>query len=127
VQTATGEFWIAEEYGPSLLKLDRTGKVVKRYIPEGLKLEGDNYPVEPILPAIYAKRKINRGFEGLALSGDQRTLYIALQSPLLNPNKKIGEASRNTRILVFDIPSEKVIAEYVYRFEVSNPAGVPRP
>jgi hypothetical protein len=120
VQTTTGEFWIAEEYGPSLLKVDRTGKVVKRYIPQGVKLEGADYPVEPVLPAIYSKRKINRGFEGLALSSDQRTLYVALQSPLLNPNKKTGETSRHTRILVFDIPSEKVTAEYVYRFEVSK-------
>ncbi|HUK39424.1 MAG TPA: esterase-like activity of phytase family protein, partial [Candidatus Acidoferrales bacterium] len=60
---------------------------------------------------------INRGFEGLALSGDQKTLYAVLQSPLSNPNKKIGDESRNTRLIVFDIPSDKVTAEYVYRFE----------
>ena len=42
---------------------------------------------------------------------------MALQGPLSNPNKSTGEASRNTRILAFDIPSEKVTAEYVYRFE----------
>jgi Esterase-like activity of phytase len=117
VRTAAGEFWIAEEYSPSLLHVDRTGKVLKRYVPEGLKLEGTDYPVAAILPAIYTKRKTNRGFEGLALSGDQQTLYAVLQSPLLNPNKKIGEGSRNTRLIVFDIPNEKVIAEYAYRFD----------
>jgi hypothetical protein len=40
-----------------------------------------------------------------------------LQSPLLNPTTAIVNASRNTRVLVFDIPSETVTAEYVYRFE----------
>ncbi|MGH7765847.1 MAG: esterase-like activity of phytase family protein [Candidatus Binatia bacterium] len=120
VQTATGEFWVAEEYGPSLLKIDRTGKVMKRYIPEGVKLEGADYAVMPVLPAIYGKRKINRGFEGLALSDDQKILYIALQSPLSNPDKKTGDASRNTRILAFDIPSEKVVAEYFYRFDAAK-------
>jgi hypothetical protein len=45
---------------------------------------------------------------------------MVLQSPLLNPDRKTGEASRNTRVLVFDIPSEKVTAEYVYRFDVSK-------
>jgi hypothetical protein len=120
VRTAAGDFWIAEEYSPSLLHVDRMGKVRKRYIPAGLKLEGTDYPVAAVLPAIYAKRKINRGFEGLALSQDQQTLYAVLQSPLLNPDKKTGERSRNTRIIAFDIPSEKIIAEYVYRLDVAK-------
>jgi hypothetical protein len=82
------------------------------------------------LPSIYGKRKINRGFEGLALSADEKTIYAVLQSPLLNPDRKIGDASRNTRVLVFDIASEKVTAEYAYRFDVSkqfdpNPKNTP--
>src|SRR5499426_2830685 len=130
VRTTAGDFWIAEEYSPSLVHVDRTGKVLKRYIPEGLNLEGTDYPVAKVLPSIYGKRKINRGFEGIALSGDEKTVYMVLQSPLLNPDRKTGEASRNTRVLVFDIPSEKVTAEYVYRFDVSkefdpNPKNTP--
>ncbi|HVH90954.1 MAG TPA: esterase-like activity of phytase family protein, partial [Candidatus Acidoferrum sp.] len=120
VRTTAGDFWLAEEYSPSLVHVDRTGKVLKRYIPEGLKLEDTDYPVANALPAIYGKRKINRGFEGLALSDDEKTLYIVLQSPLLNPDRKTGDASRNTRVLVFDIASEKVTAEYAYRFDVSS-------
>jgi hypothetical protein len=130
VRTSAGDFWIGEEYSPSLVHADRTGKVLKRYIPEGLNLEGTDYPVAKVLPAIYGKRKINRGFEGLALSADEKTLYVVLQSPLLNPDRKTGDVSRNTRVLVFDIPSERVTAEYVYRFDVSkefdpNPKNTP--
>jgi hypothetical protein len=40
--------------------VDRTGKV----LPAGLKLEDTDYPVANVLPAIYGKTKINRGFEG---------------------------------------------------------------
>jgi hypothetical protein len=120
VRTTAGDFWIAEEYGPSLVHVDRTGKVLKRYLPEGLKLEDTDYPVASALPAIYTKRAINRGFEGLALSNDEKTLYIVLQSPLLNPDRKTGNASRNTRVLVFDIATEKVTAEYVYRLDLSS-------
>jgi hypothetical protein len=120
VRTAAGEFWIAEEYSPSLLHVDRTGKVLKRYVPEGVKLNGTDYPVAEVLPAIYSKRKINRGFEGLALSSDEKTLYLTLQSPLLNPDKNTGDASRNSRLIAFDIASEKVTAEYVYRFDVAK-------
>jgi Esterase-like activity of phytase len=130
VRTSAGDFWISEEYSPSIVHVDRTGKVIKRYIPEGLNLEGTDYPVAKVLPAIYGKRKINRGFEGITLSGDEKTLYMVLQSPLLNPDRKTGDTSRNTRVLVFDIPSEKVTAEYVYRFDVSkefdpNPKNTP--
>ena len=104
--------------------------MLKRYIPEGLKLDGTDYPVAGVLPAIYAKRKINRGFEGLALSSDETTIYLGLQSPLLNPDRKTGETSRNTRIILFDIASERVSAEYVYQFDVSkqfdpNPKNTP--
>lgn len=130
VRTTTGDFWIAEEYSPSLVHVDKSGKVLKRYIPEGLSLEGTDYPTVKILPAIYGKRKINRGFEGLTISGDEKTLYLVLQSPLLNPDRKTGDHSRNTRLLAFDIASEKVTAEYVYRFDVStefdpNPKNTP--
>ena len=130
VRASAGDFWIAEEYSPSLVHLDRNGKVLKRYIPEGLNLEGTDYPVAQALPAIYGKRKINRGFEGIALSADEKMLYVVLQSPLLNPDRKTGDVSRNTRLLVFDIASERVAAEYVYRFDASkefdpNPQNTP--
>src|SRR6266511_4124717 len=81
VRGSSGDFWIAEEYSPSLVHLDRNGKVLKRYIPEGLNLEGTDYPVAQALPAIYGKRKINRGFEGIALSADEKMLYVVLLSP----------------------------------------------
>jgi len=130
VRTSAGDFWIGEEYSPSLVHVDQTGKVLKRFIPEGLNLEGTDYPIAKVLPAIYGKRKINRGFEGLTISADEKTLYIVLQSPLLNPDRKTGDVSRNTRVLVFDIPSERITAEYVYRFDVSkefdpNPKNTP--
>ncbi len=117
VRTSGGDFWLADEYSPSLVHLDPAGKVLKRYVPAGVNLTGTDYPVAYTLPSIFGKRKINRGFEGISLSRDQKTLYVVLQSPLSNPNSTIGNASRNTRVLVFNIPTETVTAEYVYRFE----------
>ena len=73
------------------------------------------------VPKLYGlKRKLNRGFEGVGLSRNEKTLYIALQSPLVNPDTTIGNDSRNTRILAFDVVSEKVVAEYVYRFQFTG-------
>ena len=126
VRTLDGYFWVVEEYSPSILKIDAHGKVVKRYFPIGLPdylppITG--YDTEATsIPAIFgSKRKLNRGFEGLTLSPDEKTLYVALQSPLANPDLTAGNDSRITRILAFDIASERVTAEYVYRFQFTGP------
>ena len=122
-----GSFWVAEEYSPSLLHIDATGAVQTRYMPAGLPADTATtlYPSEASLPAILGKRKINRGFEGLTLSPDRRTAYVAMQSPLLNPDTAAGNASLNTRIIAFDTESRAVIGEYVYRFEA--PSRYPAP
>jgi hypothetical protein len=117
IRTPSGELWVVEEYGPSLVRVDAHGQVVKRFVPEEIALTGADYPVSATLPAVYARRSSNRGFEGLTASPDGKTLYLAIQSPLANPNNKTGNKSRNTRILAFDVVSEKVVGEYVYRFE----------
>ena len=120
VRTSAGDFWLTDEYSPSLVHVDAAGQVVARYVPEGLDVAGADYPVSAVLPAIFGECKGNRGFEGLALSADETTLYLTLQSPLANPDGETGEASRNGRILAFDLAGERPSAEYVYRFEVGT-------
>ena len=115
VRTRRGDFWLVDEYGPSLLHVSERGRVLARYVPKGLNLTGTDYPVKETLPAILASRQQNRGFEGLAIDGD--TLYLAVQSPLANPDKKTAKASRTGRILTFGIRAEKMTGEYAYRFE----------
>lgn len=119
-RTPNGDFWIADEYGPSLVHLDANGTVLTRFVPAGVALDGADYPVAPVLPAVFAKRAHDGGFEGLTASPDGSTLYLAMQGPLSNPNNDAAERSRNARILVFDVASEQVTAEYVYRFELSS-------
>jgi hypothetical protein len=126
VRTKSGEFWLVDEYSPSLLRVDSGGKIVKRFVPAGFNLPGTDYPVVASLPAVLGKRKINRGFEGLAMSADEKTLYVILQSPLGIPDRKTGEDSRNTRVFLFDREAERVTAEYVYRFDEATDFD-PRP
>lgn len=113
VRTRTGEFWLADDYRPSIVRVDATGRVVKRYVPDGRAPAGADYPVADILPAIYATRSHNHGFEGIGISPDERTLYATLQSPLAEE----GKPSRIGRILAFDVAGEQPIAEYIYPFE----------
>lgn len=117
VRTPQGDFWLAEEYSPSLLRCDANGKVLKRYVPQGVKFDGTRYPIAECLPSILARRQSNRGFEGLTLSRDGKTLYAAMQSPLSHPDRKTSNRSRNIRILAFDVVAERPTAEYVYQTE----------
>ncbi|MFK8908320.1 esterase-like activity of phytase family protein [Streptomyces sp. YS-3] len=123
VRDRDGSFWLADEYGPSLVHVSPRGRVLARHVPRGLHLTGADYPVVESLPSTFLKRKVNRGFEGLALlpGGD---LVLALQSPLLNPDKAGGEDSRTTRLLRFSPRKNRVTAEYAYRFD---PVGVVEP
>ncbi|RZU14242.1 phytase-like protein with esterase activity [Kribbella rubisoli] len=123
VRASDGTFWLVDEYSPSLVHVSSRGQVLARYVPKGLNLKGADYPVIESLPAIFLTRKINRGFEGLAqLPGGD--LVLALQSPLSNPSKKVGEASLNTRLLRFSPHRGKLTAEYAYQFD---PVGVVDP
>lgn len=117
VRTSNGHFWLAEEYSPSIVHCDPNGKILKRYIPAGLELSGTGYPVAASLPDVLVRRRQNRGFEGMAISRDEKTLYAIMQSPLSHPDKRTGEVSRNVRLLAFDLATEEPVAEYVYRLE----------
>ncbi|MFF3851197.1 esterase-like activity of phytase family protein [Streptomyces sp. NPDC002328] len=119
VRAADGSFWLADEYGPSLVHVSARGKVLTRYVPEGLKSTGADYPVVEALPSVLLHRKINRGFEGLAqLPGGD--LVLAVQSPLSLPDTDAGEASRTVRLLRFSPKKKAVTAEYAYRFDPVN-------
>ncbi|MFG3488862.1 esterase-like activity of phytase family protein [Streptomyces sp. NPDC047972] len=123
VRDRDGGFWLVDEYGPSLVHVSAAGRVLARHVPRGLALTGADYPVVESLPSVFLTRKINRGFEGLALLPDG-DLVMALQSPLLNPDKAAGEDSRTTRLLRFSPRKNRVTAEYAYRFD---PVGVVEP
>ena len=135
VYTRSGEFWLVDEYGPSLVHLASDGSVIDRFVPESSELattlaSTPNYRVRKFLPRILNFRRQNRGFEGLAITPDEKTLFIAVQSPLDYPTTTIGRASRNVRILRFDIGSERVTGEFVYYFDevcafLGQPVGCP--
>ncbi len=125
-----GAFWMVEEYRPSILHFDATGKLLARYIPKGTAAAVGAVPgtfgVEA-LPAVYAQRRANRGFEGIALEGSR--LYAFIQSALDNPdtaNDATSRASRNLRIVEFDTASQTVTAEYLYNLRDISASGSAR-
>ncbi len=133
VRTRNGHFWLVDEYSPSLIHVNKDGRIIERFVPEDSPLGSTlattpNYVVKKYLPKILNYRRQNRGFEGIAITSDERTIFIAMQSPLDYPTSTLGRASRNVRILRFDIGSERVTGDFVYHFDevcafLGEPAG----
>ncbi|WP_219833919.1 esterase-like activity of phytase family protein [Paenibacillus sp. R14(2021)] len=109
-------FWLSDEYRPSLIHIKRDGTEIARYVPFGDKalLKDAQTPIIEAIPAIYAKRIANRGFEGVTISPDGKFLYASIQSPMAVPDQATGEASRNLRILKMDLKAQQIVGEYVY-------------
>ncbi|MDZ7959978.1 MAG: phytase [Aulosira sp. DedQUE10] len=123
VVAENGDYLMVDEYRPAIYHFDSNGKLIDRFIPKGTATALN--PDQPtgtfgteILPEVYAQRRNNRGFEAVALEGSK--LYAFIQSPIDNPdvaNDGTSKASRNLRILEFDIISKQVTGEYLYLLE----------
>jgi hypothetical protein len=116
VRLTDGTFWIADENGPSIIHAAAEGRILTRHVPGGTEADyaGARYDVVGTLPAILARRQINRGIESLAVSHDERFLFFMLQSPLANPDIAAFRNSRNVRLFKIERTSMQIVGEYVY-------------
>ncbi len=74
-----GTLWFGDEFGPFLLHTDAEGRLLEAPIPT----PGVASPQNPTLPAGQAPNLGgSKGFEGMALSPDGRTLYPMLEGPV---------------------------------------------
>lgn len=119
VRLQDGSYWVAEEFGPSLLDVAPDGTVRRRLVPANAA--GDykdaDYEIAPILPPILRLRAPGRGFEGLALSPDEKHLYVMMQSPLANPDLATMQASRNVRLWKIERETGVVAGQYLYQLD----------
>jgi len=105
-----GNFWVCEEGGPTVWKLNSAGKVLKRYTPYGNLpgIEAEDTPMD----TVFKYRKNNRGFEGITITPNGK-IYAIIQSPLLYPNKTVGEATRVHRIIEIN-PANNQMRMFAY-------------
>ncbi|MDC8758550.1 esterase-like activity of phytase family protein [Janthinobacterium fluminis] len=110
--------WLSDEYGPFIVKLDpATGVIQAKYAPgKGL-------------PAIFAKRRANRGIEGMALDAGSDKLHAFLQSPLSDgkaaysvtkSSEQIERFARFTRWIEFDPVSATTTKMYAYPLDAAD-------
>ena len=105
---ADGSFWISDEYGPHIIHVDRNGKTLEKINPFS--------PGARKLPLVLARRRPNRGMEGLTVTPDGKTLVGIMQFPLYNPSSTAVANSLVIRIVTFDIASG-VTKQFVYMME----------
>ena len=123
-----GNFWMCDEYRPAIYNFAPDGTLIERYVPAGTSMLGTDpqasgfYGAET-LPAVYAKRRANRGFEALAYDGDNNIVYAFIQSPLYNPNSSTRNNSDVIRILGVDATDGTPVSEYVYLLERNKDSG----
>lgn len=119
VALADGTFRVADEYAPSILVVAADGVVQARWVPEGegAALAGAAHCVEAVLPALAARRRLNRGFEALALSPDETRLHVILQSPLAPDDEVAAEGRGRARLWTLDARTGAPLAEHFYPFD----------
>ncbi|GGL27376.1 esterase-like activity of phytase family protein [Caulobacter rhizosphaerae] len=119
VALGDGTFRVADEYGPSILVVGADGVVVARWVPkgDGAALVGAAYRVEDVLPALSARRRLNRGFEAIALSPDETRLHVILQSPLAAKDEVTAEGRGRARLWTLDARTGAPLAEHFYPFD----------
>jgi len=110
---ADGTFWVSDEYGPHIVHFDANGVTLERINPFGLGKGGRK------IPLVFARRRPNRGMEGLTITPDGKTLVGIMQFPLYNPSSSAVSGSLAIRILTFDIASGDT-KQYVYLMDKSN-------
>jgi len=129
---AKGNYWMVDEYRPAIYQFDVNGKLLNRFVPIGTAAAPEPDAAagtfgKEVLPAVYAQRRNNRGFEAVAIEGNK--LYAFIQSAIDNPDSTgdtTSRNSRNLRILEFDINSQTVTGEYLYILDNITAASTAR-
>ncbi len=114
-----GNFYVSDEYGPSVYEFTADGAFVRSLTTPSniLPVAGSDLNYADGRPTITGGRQDNRGFEGLTLNPDGSKLYTVLQDPLVNEGSPDGRRSPNLRIVEYDTATGESTAQYIYALE----------
>ena len=120
---ADGNFWFGEEFGPFLVKTDRTGKVLQKEIALANGLSPATNPLvqspsNPYLGSATANLPGSGGIESMAINPARTRLYTMLERELSTDTDK-----RRRMLSVFDIKTNAFLPT-VYSYHVDTGAYV---
>lgn len=110
VQPIGDTLWFGEEFGPFLIKADKSGKVLQVFETkvDGKVVRSPDHPAVTMPgapgPVKFEVRR-SKGFEGMAQSPDGKFLYPLLEGPLVTEagEMEAKDGKRFLRILEFDV------------------------
>ncbi|EJL73019.1 esterase-like activity of phytase family protein [Chryseobacterium populi] len=108
VAAADGTFWVSDEYGPHIVHYSADGVEMERISPIGVNTGNRK------LPAVLAKRRPNRGMEGMCMTPDGKMLVGTMQSTMYVPTKALATNTTLTRIVTFDLATGQT-KQYLYK------------
>ena len=145
VHVGDGTVWLSDEYGPYVYHYKLNGSLLDvirppdAFIPMRRDANGnlvENFSANsPPRGAVnppntgnpVSGRQNNQGFEGLAMSPDRKTLFVLLQSALIQDLNiaSIATTRRNTRLLAYDLRHDRprLVGEYVVQLPVFQNAA----
>ena len=115
--------YLSDEYGPHVYEFSRvTGERLRTFtLPAELAVATSSPQGDVEIASNGSGRLANKGMEGLAISPDGRTLFGAMQSPLIQDG---GKGARCTRIVAIDTRSG---ATRQYAYELTNIGSTKKP
>jgi hypothetical protein len=130
IQPIGEALWFGDEFGPFIIKTDRTGKVLQVFDTkvDGKVVRSPDNPwlqIPPVPGPVKFEVRRSKGFEGMAAAPDGSRLYALLEGPLITesgePEAKDGK--RYLRILEFDVgKSEFTGKSWKYALELPGNA-----
>lgn len=125
IDPTDGSFWLVDEYRPAIYNFAADGVLIERFVPAGTAaVAGEAVGTfgSETLPAAYATRVANRGFEAVALDTERQILYAFIQSPMANPTAATANSSAVIRVLGIDADKNNAtfgepVEEFVYLLE----------
>ncbi len=107
-----GSFWLGDEFGPFLIKLDVSGKVLRSEIalPDVISVDYPNAST-----ATKANLDSTAGFEGMAINPSGDMLYPMLEGTVF------GDPEKTLRIYQFDVNTERY-TDVLYRYQLDEQA-----
>jgi len=106
-----GHIWLGDEFGPFLIKLDSSGKVLRPEISLPNVVSPDNPTTNNLKPNLPS----SGGFEGMAINPSGDFLYPMLEASVM------GDVNKTLRIYQFDVNSERY-TDIIYRYRLDEKA-----